>query len=722
MKWAVFLVVMILISGFVLADGVSSTSVSGSTVSGATEQVTCLFNSSDAQECHSEFGSCTGTGSCAINVSGVLGQKIEWKSSCGGYAYSIIDGTNENIKFDCSSTPSEPTVQEILTEQIKCVFNNSTNATEECYSDYGKCDGNPACVVDVKGQSGSSVIWKSTCGGYAFTKIDGSNEYAIFECGSTPTNPPVLADEISETVKCLFNDTPQTHKCYTTRFSDRPNEVCSGTDSCTVGVKGIAGEQLVWKSSCGGYGYTTFDGKTKYVKFDCLNQVSIISEKVKCIFSGASGEQKCYTQKNTITKNTATNSNSTSTTSTSSNSSSASAIGTSSTTNVVALVRNSTYLNEGGACSGIGSCVADVSGIQGQELSWTSSCGENFTTTVDGQDEAIKFDCSNNEQIISEQVKCLFVNSTDSSQACYSEYGSCKGSESCVADVKGQKSTGVIWKSSCGGYAYTTIDGQTEYAKFDCSATEPPKPPVVNSKVLIEEYSDFSCPYCGQFNKSTKPLIEKEFGNKVSIVFKQFPLSFHQYAQKAAEASECARDQGQFEDYASLLFTNQKTLDIDSLKTFAAKLGLDTAKFNTCLDNGDMVSRVKDDYSQGVAKGITGTPTFIMANHTLEGAQTIDAFRKAINEELLGGGIPLISETVGCIFKGATSENKCYATDYEQYPEVFCKGNSDCKVDVKGAKGNIIDFYSSCNSNDKYSHKINLDGQNEILTFDCTGN
>ena len=72
------------------------------------------------------------------------------------------------------------------------------------------------------------------------------------------------------------------------------------------------------------------------------------------------------------------------------------------------------------------------------------------------------------EQIeVKEQVKCVFQGST-AEQKCYSEKGSCSGKETCTVDVKGYKGEQVTWKSSCGGYAYTTMDGQSEYAYFAC--------------------------------------------------------------------------------------------------------------------------------------------------------------------------------------------------------------------------------------------------------------
>ena len=98
---------------------------------------------------------------------------------------------------------------------------------------------------------------------------------------------------------------------------------------------------------------------------------------------------------------------------------------------------------------------------------------------------------------------------------------------------------------------------------------------------------------------------------KVNLIFKQFPLtSIHPYAQKAAEASLCAGDQGQFWEYHDTLFANQQVLDETSLKSYAQQLGLDSAKFNNCLDNDEKEQEVKKETQQAVdAKG-RGTPYF----------------------------------------------------------------------------------------------------------------
>jgi protein-disulfide isomerase len=117
-------------------------------------------------------------------------------------------------------------------------------------------------------------------------------------------------------------------------------------------------------------------------------------------------------------------------------------------------------------------------------------------------------------------------------------------------------------------------------------------------------------------------------------VFRDFPLnSIHQYAQKAAEASECADDQGKFWEYHDLLYDNQSALDVDSLKGYAAQLGLDTATFNDCLDNGKQTAEVDKDSQDAQSYGAPGTPVFFV-NGELVWSQSYSAFSQIIAQAL----------------------------------------------------------------------------------------
>ena len=117
-------------------------------------------------------------------------------------------------------------------------------------------------------------------------------------------------------------------------------------------------------------------------------------------------------------------------------------------------------------------------------------------------------------------------------------------------------------------------------------------------------------------------------------MFKDFPLSIHNNAQKAAEASRCAGEQDKYWEYHDVLFKNIAALDPDNLKKFAADLKLDAAKFNTCLDSGKYAAAVNKDMTDGMKVGVSGTPAFLINGRFLSGAQPFSAFQEIIDEEL----------------------------------------------------------------------------------------
>lgn len=154
--------------------------------------------------------------------------------------------------------------------------------------------------------------------------------------------------------------------------------------------------------------------------------------------------------------------------------------------------------------------------------------------------------------------------------------------------------------------------------------------------VVITEYSDFECPFCKRFYDDAYKTIKETYGDQVVFEYRHFPLSFHPFAQKAAEASECARDQGKFWEYHDMLFDNQNNLGLPMLKGHAEMLKLDTKKFNDCLDTGAKEQLVKDDFAAGQAAGITGTPGFIINGQKITGAQPFSAFKPVIDAALAG--------------------------------------------------------------------------------------
>jgi protein-disulfide isomerase len=152
--------------------------------------------------------------------------------------------------------------------------------------------------------------------------------------------------------------------------------------------------------------------------------------------------------------------------------------------------------------------------------------------------------------------------------------------------------------------------------------------------IAIVEFSDFECPYCNAMAPTLK-LVEKNYGDQVRIVYRQFPLPWvHPHALKAAEASLCANDQHRFWEFHDALFANQRDLTVDALKRRAADLKLDSAQFNTCLDSGKQSAAVLKDAAAGNQAGVEGTPTVFINGRMIYGTQAYGDIKAVIDDEL----------------------------------------------------------------------------------------
>jgi protein-disulfide isomerase len=159
-------------------------------------------------------------------------------------------------------------------------------------------------------------------------------------------------------------------------------------------------------------------------------------------------------------------------------------------------------------------------------------------------------------------------------------------------------------------------------------------------RVTVDEYSDFQCPFCARAAQNIDPKIEQDYvtDGRVKLVFRHMAL-IGQESIWAAEASECANDQGKFWEYHDKLFENQHgenqgDFSIDNLKRFAQELGLDTQSFNLCLDSREHEDLVKAETQDAVKKGIQSTPTFVIGEQTIPGPGSYDDVKKVIEGEL----------------------------------------------------------------------------------------
>ena len=168
--------------------------------------------------------------------------------------------------------------------------------------------------------------------------------------------------------------------------------------------------------------------------------------------------------------------------------------------------------------------------------------------------------------------------------------------------------------------------------RVEVAATGPSRGPA-SAPVTLIEFSDFQCPFCARINPSLEQVLAK-YGDKVRLVFRQFPLGFHANAQKAAEASLCAEQQGRFWQLHDAMFKNQGELAVEQLKAKAAGLGMDATTFGRCLDEGRFAAAVQADLEDGQAAGVEGTPALFVNGRFINGAVPFEDIAKVIDDEL----------------------------------------------------------------------------------------
>lgn len=158
-----------------------------------------------------------------------------------------------------------------------------------------------------------------------------------------------------------------------------------------------------------------------------------------------------------------------------------------------------------------------------------------------------------------------------------------------------------------------------------------------NAPVTLVEFSDFQCPFCKRAEQTLRAL-EQQYPGKLRVVYRYFPLlPIHPDSVTAAEAAQCAAEQGKFWPYHDILFTKQNALGSPDLEKYAQELELNMQRFDACLNTDATVSRVAGDVAEGNRLGVNGTPTFFINGIRLSGAQPIARFKKLIDAALQGG-------------------------------------------------------------------------------------
>jgi protein-disulfide isomerase len=170
---------------------------------------------------------------------------------------------------------------------------------------------------------------------------------------------------------------------------------------------------------------------------------------------------------------------------------------------------------------------------------------------------------------------------------------------------------------------------------FDVSIKDAPFKGGPDAKVTLVEYSDFQCPFCSKA-AATVTEIEKKYGNKIKVVFKNFPLPFHSQAKMAANAALCANEQSSklFWKMHDSMFADQTKLDKDNLIATAKKIGVKESDFTSCLTSEKHKAMIDSDMAEGQKLGLKSTPTFFINGKLVSGAQPIEVFSEVIDEEL----------------------------------------------------------------------------------------
>ncbi len=159
-----------------------------------------------------------------------------------------------------------------------------------------------------------------------------------------------------------------------------------------------------------------------------------------------------------------------------------------------------------------------------------------------------------------------------------------------------------------------------------------------DAPVTIIEFSDFQCPYCSRLEPAVEEAM-KTYDGQIRLAYRQFPLSIHQHAEKAAEASLCANDQGKFWEMHDAMFGNQQALAVEQLKAKAAELGMNADQFDKCLDSGKHKDQIQADIAAGSAAGVNGTPALFINGRFISGAVPFSEIQKVVDDELARKGI-----------------------------------------------------------------------------------
>jgi len=172
---------------------------------------------------------------------------------------------------------------------------------------------------------------------------------------------------------------------------------------------------------------------------------------------------------------------------------------------------------------------------------------------------------------------------------------------------------------------------ELEYVQEIDLSGSPSKGPA-DAPVKIAVFTDFQCPYCAKLAEMIDQVVDK-YPEKIRVVFKNYPIRSHQYAEKAALAALAADRQGKFWEFHDLLFADYRNLDDEKVREFARELNLDMEKFESDWSDPRLSAQIQTDTRQGSQAGVRGTPTVFINGRRLKD-RSLEGFSKMIDEAL----------------------------------------------------------------------------------------
>lgn len=185
--------------------------------------------------------------------------------------------------------------------------------------------------------------------------------------------------------------------------------------------------------------------------------------------------------------------------------------------------------------------------------------------------------------------------------------------------------------------AAETAQQPGEIRRYDVGVDDDPALGPSDAPITIIEFSDFNCPYCRRWHEDALPVLMAAYPDQIRFVYRDLPVvGGGAVGLEAAQAANCAGDQGQYWEFHNLLFSGTFGLSRDAYEQYATSLGLDPQALEECLDTGYHEAEVQADLRYALQLGVNSTPTFFVNGIAIVGAQPAEVFQQVIDRELGG--------------------------------------------------------------------------------------